>query len=147
MYAILRVWMETLSSAESAIPPYMQLYFSSPSKFSDITIPGAYLAFSLFNISGGVPIKGPHLGYDRKGFLRTGTGNRICTYRIPVLITRTGIYFLAFRFRSNRNWNFKYLFRFRLNWNRKLNLTGFLSEFTGISFPKNQFYSKSVYLG
>ena len=88
-----------------------------------------------------------YVGYDRKGVLRTGTGYRICPNSIPVLVTGTGIYFLPFRFRSIRNRNFKSLFWFRLNRKRKLEFTGFQPEFTGIHFPKNLFYLKSVYYG
>ena len=85
------------------------------------------------------------VGYDRKGVLRTGTGNRIYPNTIPVLITGTGIYLSSFRFRLIWNRNLKSLFRFRQNRNRKLDSTGFLAGFTGIHFPKKLFYRKSVY--
>ena len=76
-----------------------------------------------------------HLGYDRKGVLRRGTGNRIFPIKIPVLLTGTGIYF----------WHSGSLFLFWLNWNRKLYFTGLRPKFTGINFPKKLFYSQSVY--
>ena len=55
------------------------------------------------------------VGYERKVVLRTGTGSWIWPNTIPVLLSRTGIYFLTFRFWAIRNPNFLALFLFRLN--------------------------------
>ena len=85
------------------------------------------------------------LGYDRKGFLRTGTGNRICSNTIPVLITRTRIIFWHSCSGQSGTGNSNPCSGSGLTGTGNWISSEFRRELTGINFPKNLLYSKSVY--
>ena len=86
----------------------------------------------------------PYPGYDLKVLLRTGTGNRICSNSIPVLVTGTGIFFLKFQFRSIRHRNFESMFNFWLNRNQKMNFNGFPDEIYRNYLSKNHLFKKCL---
>ena len=91
------------------------------------------ICFLRYIWKGLLPNPSTYLGYDRKGGFKNR--KRICRNTFLVLITRTGIYFRTFRFRSISNRNFRSFFRFWLTWNRKLDLTGIAAGNTEIIFP------------